>query len=100
MCSLPSTINAGTDAVGMEVLPSFRGEPFVARSPGCSIPLLHGSAASPCNTLIGHFIGAGCGWLSIAAFGLLDAGPADGPSVTWQYASAAMASERLLDQLP
>jgi len=46
-------------------------------------------AASPRNTLIGHFIGAACGWLSVAAFGLLDAGPALATGVTWQYVGAA-----------
>lgn len=49
-------------------------------------------AASPRNTLIGHAVGATAGWGSLAAFGLLDAGPALGGGIERGYVLAAAAS--------
>ncbi len=45
--------------------------------------------ASPRNALIGHLIGAAMGWLSLAVFGLLDAGPAVTVGVTLPRVLAA-----------
>ncbi len=45
--------------------------------------------ASPRNALIGHLIGAAMGWLSLAVFGLLDAGPALATEVTLPRVLAA-----------
>ncbi|HEY8490096.1 MAG TPA: HPP family protein [Dehalococcoidia bacterium] len=49
-------------------------------------------AASPRNTVLGHLIGAAVGWLSLAAFGLLDQGPAVTTGVTWPRVLAAACS--------
>lgn len=55
-------------------------QPFVFPSLGPTAFLLfytpHAPAASPRNTVAGHLIGAVAGYASLAAFGLLDAGPA------------------------
>ena len=45
--------------------------------------------ASPRNAFIGHLIGAVMGWLSLAAFGLLDAGPAITSGITLPRVLAA-----------
>lgn len=45
--------------------------------------------ASPRNAFIGHLIGAVMGWLSLAVFGLLDAGPAIQEGVTLPRVLAA-----------
>ena len=45
--------------------------------------------ASPRNAFLGHLIGATMGWLSLAAFGLLDAGPALTAGVTLPRVLAA-----------
>jgi CBS-domain-containing membrane protein len=49
-------------------------------------------AASPRNTIIGHAIGAAAGWMSLAALGLLDDGPALVSGVSWAYVFAASAA--------
>jgi CBS-domain-containing membrane protein len=49
-------------------------------------------AASPRNTLIGHAIGAGAGWLSLVLFGLRNAGPALAVGVTLPRVLAAALS--------
>lgn len=49
-------------------------------------------AASPRNTIVGHAIGATAGWVSLAAFGLLDAGPALGGGIEGGYVLAAAAA--------
>lgn len=46
-------------------------------------------AASPRNAVIGHLVGAGAGWLSLAVFGLLDEPPALTGGVTWPRVLAA-----------
>jgi CBS domain-containing membrane protein len=48
--------------------------------------------ASPRNTLIGHAIGGSAGWLSLALFGLTDAGPALTTGVTVPRVLAAALS--------
>ena len=57
--------------------------------------LLHAPAthsASPRNTLVGHLAGAVQGWISLAAFGLLDAPSALAAGVDWPRAGAAALS--------
>ncbi|HBL29661.1 MAG TPA: HPP family protein, partial [Acidobacteria bacterium] len=49
-------------------------------------------AASPRSTLLGHLSGALTGWLSLAAFGLLDAPPALVAGVDWPRVGAAALS--------
>jgi CBS domain-containing membrane protein len=49
-------------------------------------------AASPRNTLGGHFIGAAAGYLSLAVFGLLHEAPALAAGVTGQRVAAAALS--------
>lgn len=48
--------------------------------------------ASPRNTIYGHAIGAACGWLSLAIFGLTDAGTAVQEGVTSSRVLAAALS--------
>lgn len=48
--------------------------------------------ASPRNALIGHFIGAAAGWISLVIFGLENAGPALAVGVTWPRVLAAALS--------
>lgn len=56
------------------------GQPFVFPSLGPTAFLFFyaplTAAASPRNAILGHLVGAVAGWVSLAAFGLLDAGPA------------------------
>lgn len=49
-------------------------------------------AASPRNTLLGHAIGAGAGYLSLVLFGLTDDPPALSSSVTWGRVGATALS--------
>src|SRR5690606_38333767 len=49
-------------------------------------------AASPRNTLCGHLVGVLAGYLSLALFGLLDAGPALAEGVTVPRVAAAALS--------
>ena len=46
-------------------------------------------AASPRNTLYGHFIGAAVGWGCLLAFGLQGEGPSTAVGVTWERVLAA-----------
>lgn len=61
--------------------------PLIFPSLGATAFLLFTSprspAAAPRNTIVGHAVGVAAGWLSLVAFGLLDAGPsmADMPTV-------------------
>ncbi|HEU4674263.1 MAG TPA: HPP family protein [Candidatus Limnocylindrales bacterium] len=72
------------------------GQPFVFPSLGPTAFLLfytpQAPAASPRNTFLGHLIGAGCGYLALAIFGLLEAGPALTTGVTPARAGAAALS--------
>lgn len=56
------------------------GQPFVFPSLGPTAFLFFyaplSASASPRNAILGHLVGACAGWVSLAAFGLLDAGPA------------------------
>jgi CBS-domain-containing membrane protein len=49
-------------------------------------------AASPRNAILGHLVGAVAGWVSLAAFGLLDAGPAVTGGITASRVAAAALS--------
>ncbi len=72
------------------------GQPFIFPSLGPTAFLLFYTptqpAASPRNTLCGHAIGAGAGFLSLALFGLLHAGPALTVGVTPGRVAAAALS--------
>ena len=71
-------------------------QPFVFPSLGPTAFLLFYTptlpTASPRNTLCGHLIGAASGYLSLAIFGLLDAGPAILVGVSWARVGAAALS--------
>lgn len=72
------------------------GQPFVFPSLGPTAFLLFYSpllpAASPRNTVVGHLIGAGAGYLSLVVFGLRDAGAAITAGVSGQRVGAAALS--------
>ena len=72
------------------------GQPFVFPSLGPTAFLLfyspHLPASSPRNTIVGHAIGAGAGYLSLAVFGLRDAGPALAVGVGGSRVAAAALS--------
>lgn len=72
------------------------GQPFVFPSLGPTAFLLfytpQAPAASPRNTVAGHLIGAAAGYLSLALFGLLDAGPALAEGMSWGRVGAAALS--------
>ncbi|MDQ2649839.1 MAG: HPP family protein [Actinomycetota bacterium] len=70
----------------MSLIAYVTDEPFIFPSLGPTAFLLFYTpllpASSPRNTLGGHAIGAGAGYLGLVAFGLTDAPPALGSSVT------------------
>lgn len=70
--------------------------PFIFPSLGPTAFLLFyrptAESSSPRHALLGHFIGAAAGWLSLAAFGLLDAPPALEAGVSWARVGAAALS--------
>ena len=72
------------------------GQPFIFPSLGPTAFLLFYTptlpAASPRNTICGHAIGAGAGYLALVLFGLTDAAPALSSSVTWGRVGAAALS--------
>ncbi len=72
------------------------GQPFIFPSLGPTAFLLFftptSPPASPRNTICGHAIGAGAGYLSLVVFGLTDAAPALATSVTWGRVGAAALS--------
>jgi CBS-domain-containing membrane protein len=87
----------GLIAIGVMSLIAFvTGEPFIFPSLGPTAfllfytPLL--AAACPRNTLGGHAIGAGAGYLSLVVFGLTNAAPALATSVTGARVGAAALS--------
>lgn len=69
------------------------GQPFVFPSLGPTAFLLFytptAPTASPRNTVVGHLIGAAAGYVSLALFGLRDAGPALVLGVDWARVGAA-----------
>ena len=72
------------------------GQPFIFPSLGPTAflffytPML--PAASPRNTILGHAVGAGAGYLSLVLFGLTDAAPALATEVTGARIGAAALS--------
>jgi CBS-domain-containing membrane protein len=73
-------VNGFVSIAVMSLLALMTRQPFVFPSLGPTAFLLfytpNAAAASPRNTFLGHLIGAGCGYLAVAVFGLLDAAPA------------------------
>ena len=71
-------------------------EPLIFPSLGPTAFLLfytpRAPAACPKNTLLGHFIGAACGYLALVLFGLTDTGPALVEGVTLSRTGAAALS--------
>ena len=72
------------------------GQPLIFPSLGPTAFLLFytptAPAACPRNTIIGHAIGVGAGYLSLVVFGLTSAGPALAEGVTWPRVGAAALS--------
>jgi CBS-domain-containing membrane protein len=91
--ALFSCIN-GCISIGlMSVLAVLTHSPFVFPSLGPTAFLFFytptAPSASPRNTLIGHAVGAGAGYLSLVVTGLTMAGPALAVGVTWPRVIAA-----------
>ena len=87
----------GLIAIGVMSLIAFvTGEPFIFPSLGPTAFLLFYTplvvAACPRNTICGHAIGAGAGYLSLVIFGLTNAPPALATSVTGARVGAAALS--------
>jgi CBS-domain-containing membrane protein len=87
----------GCISIGLMALAALlTGQPFVFPSLGPTAFLLFytpdAPAASPRNALGGHLIGVLAGYLSLVAFGLLEAGPALAAGVTWSRVGAAALS--------
>ncbi len=80
----------------MSLVALLTGQPFIFPSLGPTAFLLFytptAPAASPRNTVLGHLIGATAGYLSLALFGLLEAGPALSVGVSWGRVGAAALS--------
>lgn len=79
------------------------GAPFIFPSLGPTAFLLFYSpttpAASPRNTVLGHLVGAGAGYLALVLFGLTAAGPALATSVSAGRVGAAALSLALTSGL-
>jgi CBS-domain-containing membrane protein len=94
--SVFSLVNGFISIALMATVALLSGQPFIFPSLGPTAFLFFytpmASAASPRNAVIGHLIGAVAGWLSLAAFGLLYAGPAVGGGVTAARVGAAALS--------
>ena len=87
----------GTLSIGiMALLAHFARSPLVFPSLGPTAFLLFyeplAPASSPRNTLFGHLVGAGAGWLSLALFGLLDAPSALTQGTSWAHVGASALS--------
>lgn len=91
--ALFSLVNGFLSIALMALAAVATGAPFVFPSLGPTAFLFFytpmAPAASPRNALIGHLVGAAMGWLSLALFGLLDAGPAIATGVTLPRVLAA-----------
>lgn len=79
------------------------GQPFVFPSLGPTAFLLFTTplapSASPKNTILGHGIGAACGYLALVIFGLTHTAPALSSEVTWNRVGAAALSLGLTSAL-
>lgn len=91
-----SLVNGFISIALMATVALLSGQPFIFPSLGPTAFLFFytpmAPAASPRNAVIGHLIGALAGWASLAAFGLLHAGPAVGGGVTVARVGAAALS--------
>ncbi len=94
--SVFSLVNGFVSIALMATVALVSGQPFIFPSLGPTAFLFFytplAPAASPRNAVIGHLIGALAGWVSLAAFGLLHAGPAVGGGVTAARVGAAALS--------
>jgi CBS-domain-containing membrane protein len=94
--ALYSFVNGCTSIALMAALAHLTGSPFIFPSLGPTAFLFFytptAPAASPRNALIGHGIGAACGYLSLVVTGLTHAGPALAVGVTWPRVIAAALS--------
>lgn len=94
--ALFSFINGCLSIGLMAVLAVLTGSPFIFPSLGPTAFLFFytpsAPSASPRNTLIGHAVGAGAGYLSLVVTGLTLAGPALSVGVTWPRVIAAALS--------
>ncbi|HEX6535006.1 MAG TPA: HPP family protein [Gemmatimonadaceae bacterium] len=94
--ALFSTINGVISIALMAVVALVTREPFVFPSLGPTAFLFFytplAPAASPRNAMLGHLVGALSGWVSLAAFGLLHAGPATATGVDAARVGAAALS--------
>lgn len=88
-----ATVNGFLSIAIMSFAALVTNQPFVFPSLGPTAFLFFFSplvpAASPRNTLYGHFIGATVGWSCLLAFGLQDEGPSTAVGVTWERILAA-----------
>jgi len=96
LLALFSFVN-GCVSIGVMALAALAtGQPFIFPSLGPTAFLFFytptAPAASPRNALAGHLIGAAAGWVSLALFGLRDAGPALAVGVDAQRVGAAALS--------
>jgi CBS-domain-containing membrane protein len=91
--ALFATINGFLSIAIMSVAALATKQPFVFPSLGPTAFLFFYSplvpAASPRNTLYGHFIGAAVGWGCLLAFGLQGEGPSTAVGVSWERVLAA-----------
>ena len=88
--------NGGLSTALMALGARVTGEPLVFPSLGPTAFMLFyqptSPAASPRNTLLGHLIGIGAGYLSLRVFGLAHATPALTGGVTWAWIGSASLS--------
>lgn len=88
-----ATVNGFLSIAIMSLAALATKQPFVFPSLGPTAFLFFYSplvpAASPRNTLYGHFIGAAVGWGCLLAFGLQGEGPSTAVGVTWERVFAA-----------
>jgi CBS-domain-containing membrane protein len=91
-----SLVNGFISIALMSTVALVSHQPFVFPSLGPTAFLFFytplAAAASPRNAVCGHLIGAVAGWVSLAAFGLLDVGPAMAVGVTAARVGAAALS--------
>jgi CBS domain-containing membrane protein len=89
-------VNGCLSIAVMSLAALLSGQPLIFPSLGPTAFLLfytpRAPAASPRNTISGHFIGVVAGYASLAVFGLLDAGPALAEGVTVARVGAAALS--------
>lgn len=89
-------VNGGISIALLAIVALVTQEAFIFPSLGATAFILYyvptAAAASPRNTVLGHLTGALVGWLSLAAFGLLDAPSAMQAGVDWARVGAVALS--------